>query len=273
VDYKAYIESGKLESYVLGYCTAEEMQEVECMARIFPEVKQELEAIRISMEQIALQNKVEPPASLKDKIFAAIEDEVKSVENTKGKIITMQEPVVQKGSSWRQLAAACIALLLVSSFVLYNFYSTNNNLKEEVAELKGANKEMIENNKQLSDEIATASKQMQIFNNPSITKVAMKGQAVSPNSLATIYWDKNSREVYLSVNALPAPPQGKQYQLWGIVNGAPVDLGVFDITDADTIKLQTMKQVDNAAAFAVTLEKVGGSPTPTLTEMYVMGAL
>lgn len=273
MDYKAYIESGKLESYVLGYCTPEEMQEVECMARVFPEVKQELESVRVLMEHIALQNKVEPPASLKAKIFAAIEDDKDGVEKNKGKVIEMKPSAAPQATPWRLLAAACAALLLVSAFAIYNFYSTNNKLKEEVAQLNAESKQMIESNKQLSDEMATAKKQMQIFNNPSMTKVAMKGQAVSPNSLTTIYWDKNSKEVYLSVNSLPAPPQGKQYQLWAIVNSAPVDLGVFDVTDDDTVKLHTMKQVDNATAFAVTLEKAGGSPTPTLTEMYVMGGI
>jgi anti-sigma-K factor RskA len=32
-----------------------------------------------------------------------------------------------------------------------------------------------------------------------------------------------------------------------------------------------MKNIPKAEAFAITLEKAGGSPTPTLTAMYVMG--
>jgi anti-sigma-K factor RskA len=34
-----------------------------------------------------------------------------------------------------------------------------------------------------------------------------------------------------------------------------------------------MKNVQNAQAFAVTLEQRGGSPTPTMEAMYAMGKL
>ena len=55
-------------------------------------------------------------------------------------------------------------------------------------------------------------------------------------------------------------PTGKQYQLWAIVDGKPVDAGVIN----NCIGLCKMKKIDHAEAFAITLEKEGGSPTPTL---------
>ena len=64
-------------------------------------------------------------------------------------------------------------------------------------------------------------------------------------------------------------PSGKQYQLWAIVDGKPVDAGLI----TDCIGLCKMKRIDRAQAFAITLEKAGGSPTPTLTEMYVFGKI
>jgi len=38
-------------------------------------------------------------------------------------------------------------------------------------------------------------------------------------------------------------------------------------------KIQKMKSFGKAEAFAITLEKEGGSPTPTMTEMYVMAKI
>ncbi len=35
--------------------------------------------------------------------------------------------------------------------------------------------------------------------------------------------------------------------------------------------LHKMKSIDNAEMFAITLEKKGGSPVPTLDQMYVAG--
>jgi anti-sigma-K factor RskA len=62
-------------------------------------------------------------------------------------------------------------------------------------------------------------------------------------------------------------PPGKQYQLWAIVDGKPVDAGMV----GDCEGLCKMKVINRAEAFAITLEKEGGSSAPTLTAMYVMG--
>lgn len=37
--------------------------------------------------------------------------------------------------------------------------------------------------------------------------------------------------------------------------------------------MEEMKAVKNAQAFAITLENEGGSPTPTMEEMFVMGTI
>ena len=47
-----------------------------------------------------------------------------------------------------------------------------------------------------------------------------------------------SKEVYLLVNQLPTPDPDKQYQLWAIVDGNPVDAGVFDMIRAFPCKTQ-----------------------------------
>ena len=70
---------------------------------------------------------------------------------------------------------------------------------------------------------------------------------------------------------LPSPVSGKQYQLWAIADGKPVDLGVLDKTS----KMTTPKAISLAKiqAFAITLEKDGGSPVPTMDQMYVVGSI
>ncbi len=74
----------------------------------------------------------------------------------------------------------------------------------------------------------------------------------------------------MDVLRLPPPPSDKQYQLWVIVDGTPADMGVFEaILTGNT--LQEIPFVENPQAFTVTLEKRGGSPTPTLEEMVVIG--
>ncbi len=62
--------------------------------------------------------------------------------------------------------------------------------------------------------------------------------------------------------------QENQYQLWAIVDGKPVDAGVFDSTTAGLLK---MKALAGAAAFAVTIEPRGGKATPSLETLQVIG--
>ncbi len=77
---------------------------------------------------------------------------------------------------------------------------------------------------------------------------------------------------FLKVFPCRIHPSGKQYQLWAIVEDKPASMGVFDAV-ADTSKLQEVSYVENAQAYAVTLEPRGGSETPTLEQMYVVGEL
>jgi anti-sigma-K factor RskA len=96
--------------------------------------------------------------------------------------------------------------------------------------------------------------------------VRLNGLKVAPKAKATACWCPDSKELYFSSESLPAPPSGMEYQLWAIVDGKPVDAGMIKMDSG----MQKMKQISNATAFAVTLEKTGGSLTPT-GDMYVMG--
>jgi anti-sigma-K factor RskA len=86
--------------------------------------------------------------------------------------------------------------------------------------------------------------------------------------MATLFWDTKTKDVYIMPNKLPKVEDDKQYQLWALVDGKPVDAGVLDPRCGSVCK---MKNIPAAQAFAITLEKAGGSPTPTLSAMYVMG--
>ena len=108
---------------------------------------------------------------------------------------------------------------------------------------------------------------MRVIENPDVKTITLKGVTGKENNLAAVYWDTKTKEVYLLPTKMDSTPSDKQYQLWAIVDGKPVDAGVF----ADCDGLCKMKKIPNAQAFAITLEKKGGSPAPTLSAMYVLG--
>ena len=89
---------------------------------------------------------------------------------------------------------------------------------------------------------------------------------------ATLYWSKDKAEAYVMMDALPEPPKGMQYQLWAIQGGKPVNMGVLSNEMANTPAIQKVgKPVASSEAFAISLEKQGGSPSPTTQNIYVMG--
>jgi len=88
-----------------------------------------------------------------------------------------------------------------------------------------------------------------------------------PQATANVYWNQKTSTVYLLDISLPVPPEQKQYQLWAIVDGKPVSAGLLN----NSHTAEKMAGFAKAQAFAITLEKAGGSETPTLDQMYVMG--
>jgi len=65
---------------------------------------------------------------------------------------------------------------------------------------------------------------------------------------------------------------GKQYQMWVIQDGKPVSMGVIPdelVIQGGMTKLEM--QVTNGQAFAISLEKTGGSPVPTMEQIQVLG--
>jgi len=273
VDTRAFIESGILESYILGNCTTEERQQVECMARIFPDVHKELEAVQKSFEQFILSNKVDPPSHVKARIVEAIEKEEQlSARQTEARVIPINTKLSSgKKSGSALLIAASVAIIIISGIMLYNLNEKNERLSAQLNQLQDEQQENKAKYEQLAQRFENVNRHLVVLTDPHELKVTMKGTALSPQSVASVFWNQNSKEVFLAAQSLPEPPAGKQYQLWGIVNGTPVDLGVFDVSKTSEFLIQQMKKVEGATTFAVTLEKAGGSPVPTLDQMYAAG--
>ena len=73
---------------------------------------------------------------------------------------------------------------------------------------------------------------------------------------------------------MPAPPSDKQYQLWALLDGKPIDLGMLNFDAKQKKLLVRMKNAQNAQAFAITLEKKDRpDPSTPAGDMYVMGKL
>lgn len=270
--------SGVLEEYVTGTLSEQERQGVECMARTYPEIETELKKLQISLEKYAFLHERVPPPSVKGALFAkmtfADKDEAETTSlyvNTQEEEATLaSEPAVfaadtparGRGISpiWGFASIAASVLLLLAGGWLY---TQNDDLRETNATLVNQ-MEAVENNNLKNANLLAA------YANPENKIVTLKGLDKAKDGSVTVFWNQQNNQVALKVNNLPQPASNEQYQLWTIVDGTPVDMGVIDNDFQE--KLLAMKAVTGSpVAFAITLEKTGGSPTPTLEEMYVMG--
>ena len=123
----------------------------------------------------------------------------------------------------RYLAAASIALLIVSTALNFYLFSQYKTYSNRYAILLAQQTELAKNNDVMRAKVDTYESTLSMLRNPDMTVIKMPGTNVpsSPdsNSVATVYWDNKSKDVYLMVNNLPQPPSDKQYQLWAIVDG------------------------------------------------------
>ncbi len=72
MDLNHYIQSGIIESYVLGIATVSEMEELQHMRRLYPSLNAEIMAVERRIERTALAEAVLPSPYLKDRIFQRI---------------------------------------------------------------------------------------------------------------------------------------------------------------------------------------------------------
>ena len=263
-----YISSGIIESYVLGLASQEDSAEFERMCSAHSDVRQAREAFELQLEETLFSQKVEVPKEIKASIFSKIGME----QDSPAPRIPLKKPALVPRVGFARYVAAASLILLTGS-VLLNLYLIDQ-YKKSIAqnkELLASQIQVAGTNQSLQTRLESYENAVSLMKNPQMAIVKMTSVATSPDpsGIATVYWNMDSKTVYLFVNQLPKPVADKQYQLWAIVDGKPVDAGVFDIEEgASFVKLKT---IPKAEAFAITLEKKGGSLSPTMSAMYVMG--
>ncbi|MEP1034299.1 anti-sigma factor [Ekhidna sp.] len=261
-----YISSGILEAYVMDQLSSAERTEVENAASEHSEIRYELERIELSMETLAFATAVKPPASVKGELLAQIETQQK---------VKKEAPVVEMRpeSSFGMLrfaAAASIIIALGSAIMAFNYWNKWQSAEDRLSTLIAQNEQFAENYNQVNQQLDDIQNAVAIMNNTAYQRVIMNGTDNSPESQATVYWNEATADVYLNIQNLKELSQNQQYQLWAIIDGKPVDAGVFDPDGSNF--LVHMKNIGaNAAAFAVTIEPRGGSESPSLETMQVVG--
>ena len=259
-----YIASGILEAYVVGEVTAEERREVEKYLREYPELQAELDRVEEAQQQLLLRAAIAPRPAVKEKLFSALN----TSPGMKEVPVVSIDSLKQKLDAWRWAAAASITIAAVALYFAVSYHERWRSSELSLNELLAQNQQVAEDYNRVNQRLDKIESAFNLMSDPAFRRVVMKGTPNAPEALASVYWSEASHAVYLNIQNLKALSQDKQYQLWAIVDGKPVDAGVFDVDLAGLIK---MKDITGASAFAVTIEPKGGSVSPALETMQVMG--
>ena len=152
---KEYIESGVLESYVLGSASEEETQELLRLKKEHPEIKQALFELEVDMERLAQHIAIPPPPGM----FNRIEDGINGLINAPEILPEVKEAGTgykrfdkDKGNqfidvesesshmrihkAWRWVFAAVFVLgkIFLVGFICY--YLSNQQSQDQIQQLK-----------------------------------------------------------------------------------------------------------------------------------------
>lgn len=261
---REYIESGILELYVFGKLSEAEALDVEQMAADSPAIRTEIAAIEKAVINLAYS--VSP--NISSETYDRIRQEL--IGNNP-KVVKMKSK-----TNWTQYMgwAASFVILLGAAFLyLYMNDQMNGIINSETEKNKSEFDKMQKTIVTLEDKNKASEKMLNIIRDKNNVVVTLGGQAVAPTALAKVYWNKATQEVYIDAEGLPEAPQGMVYQVWSLKMNplTPTSIGLLEKATADTSKMYKVDNTSDAEAFGITLEHEGGSPTPTMEQLYTLG--
>ena len=303
-----YIESGLLEQYALGELPAAERAAVEAEAAAHPAIAAELAEIVAALDGYAQAHAIAPPPAMRARVLSNV---LASISAAAAPLATTaptplafqpaaaiglradidaiarpsaaapapllgQRPVAPLAGSTSttgrsSLAIAASVALLLSLLGNFFLYSRWHEADTTLVALQADQTRLASANTVLQREMSGVKTQNDILRDDRFKVIALAGTPDAPSAKARVFFDPRTRKVYLDAQNMPALPAGKQYQLWALRDGKPVDAGMV-VAAAAARGLQEMKAIEVAQAFAVTVEPVGGSVGPTMP-IQAMGAV
>lgn len=266
---KDYIGSGLLEAYVLGALPEGDRLAVEAAIARHPDVAAEIAAIEETMYLLAKETAEAPPANMQEHIWNAMQT-VPAPEEPAHIVIPFNRRERRIQVRW-QRAAVWIALVgsMLTNFVLW---FQGNNATQQNKVLLAKVDTMNARQQVLAGRVHMFEKAQAMLLDTGMKTVVMRSLKPEKQMAGMVFMGKHKKEAYIALHNMPMPPKGMQYQLWVMQDGKPVDMGMIqnDMVAANGMQ-QIQKIIPGVQAFAISLEKEGGSPTPNMEMVMMMG--
>ncbi len=270
------ISSGKLELYVAGTLTESEMSNVANIALESREVAFEIEKIERAMVDMLAPAHFDLTEWEKDKQLLEIFER-----------ITDQYPQAQTDSlaippPKRKLQVPKIISLVIASLTLLTVGSvwialSGTNIKGALSALGHNVQNLDGESHRIHTDFAGRKAFMGMIRNYSTKRVELKSIAINglprADFFLTLYWNPVSKELILADANLPDLSFNQQYQLWALREGIPTFSGLLPQSPHFHNIDLTNSVMDWADSFALTIEPLGGSKTPSFNTLYLRGNL
>lgn len=269
MDIQSYIASGKLELFLLGELTEREREEVIALAKAYPEIQSELDALEETMFAFDNMSGSAPSADVKDKIFSSLENDFVLKEVPKSSVA--ETSIVPISSPWKPFAIAASIAAIVASGAAFYYADKYQERDQQFEALLQDQNAIADNLNQVRQEFEEKDNQLEKLISGDFKRVEMRGEGfeMQKDAKVDVFWDQNAQEVFVAVNILNDLSEEFDYQLWAIGDDGPIGIGL--VNSGEKLTLQQMQAVAQAGAFAITIEPKGGSESPTLEKLVVLG--
>lgn len=253
----------RLEAYVLDQLPEPERREVEehlpecgsCMKDVY-ELHRALEEVVESLPPVT------PPAALRQRVLAAVATESQEPVRRERRVGIVQQPR-RPLSAWMPLAAAAV-LVLAIGVAAFRLDRSRRELAGEVSRVQTLNVELQERLKRFSGQTDLA---LSILTAADMREIPLEGRESAVAAAARAYWSP-ARGLLLVADRLPAPPEGRIYQVWIIEGGQPVSAGLLGEEPGNRgmlIVTPPRPGTGGSVTVAVTDEPPGGLQAPSGT--------
>ena len=225
------------------------------------ECRQELADWENTAAALALSaNPAEPSRQMRERIMSAVRGE----RQTQSRVVPFPQSRRDKWSSLGPVGAIAAAVLFLALIIWIIVLSQQNRLLHRSNEKLASTIHSMDRSNRFVD----------ILSRPGARVTELQGNGPGSGATAQLVHDRRGRAMLLA-NGLPPTPAGKEYQLWFIVGKNPPIPGRTFATDdrgRGALTDDVPEQAMGSAVFAVTLEPLGGSLSPT-SPIYLRGSL
>lgn len=252
------INSGLLESYVIGSTTPEETKKVELLKEKYPVIVEEINKIELGLEKMIQAQSIAAPLHIEDAIFDS------TVGREQGSTTSNFDKGIASKPFMQSMSPMFLVLVILGGLAAIYFYQSHIKSERKVELL---NTEIFA----LQENCDNITRSFEFLLLPDTRKISLQGTDVNPDAEAVVWYNEEMDEVLFSGLGLPDLQDEFSFQLWAIIDGVPSNMGVVEWTPDQ--KILNVKFKGKPQAFAITIEPKGGSETPTLDQLIVIGSL